>query len=164
MLALFTHMQGHLGELKEKCIQCNLRLSSKEALVSHMKVSHAEKPPICSICEVDFPNKEMLFDHMNKHRKYKPFSCTHCETKVSTMESLRKHLKTNHDVKNVKELGNVCNICNLYFYTKDHLLLHRVNQGHDNAQDEFVCKVCQFSCTSSGLFKNHLWEHTQEQR
>ena len=163
MLALFSHMQSHFGELTESCIHCNMKLSSKQALISHMKIAHVQKPPICTICEADFQTKDQLYDHINKHRKVKPFGCSYCDQKLSTMEALRKHLKSTHDTKSVKELNNVCKTCDVYFYTKDHLLIHRINQNHDTVEP-LQCSCCLFTCNGSHIFRNHLWEHTNDQR
>lgn len=163
MLALFTHMQGHMGALKEKCGECNVQLSSKEAMDVHKKQMHSQRSPVCTICQLDFTTKDQLFDHMNKHRNHHPFECPMCDHKLTNMDAYKKHVRLTHKVKSVRDLKFACKTCNIHFYTRDHLLLHRVNQNHEDV-DPFSCKACSFSSTTANEFRSHIWEHSEEER
>lgn len=163
MLSLFSHMKGHMGTLKEKCEDCNVQLSTKDALETHKKQMHTERSPVCTICQLDFTTKDQLFDHMNKHRDHHPFQCPFCNHKLTNMDAYKKHVRLTHNVKSVKDLKYACKTCNIHFYTQDHLLLHRVNQNHEDI-DKFVCKVCGCSSTSANEFRSHILEHTEEER
>ena len=163
MLSLVTHMKGHLGMLKEKCSQCEIHLSSKEALEIHKRQVHSERSPVCSICEMDFTTNDQLFDHMNKHRNHLPFECPYCNHKLSNKEAYKKHLRLTHKVTSVKDLKFNCKTCNIYFYTQDHVLLHRVNQNHEGIEP-FICRACSASCITANEFRHHITEHTEEER
>ncbi|XP_064106287.1 uncharacterized protein LOC135215475 [Macrobrachium nipponense] len=163
MLSLVTHMKGHLGTLKEKCSQCEIQLSSKEALEIHKKQMHMERSPVCSICEMDFTTNDQLFDHMNKHRNHLPFECPYCNHKLSNKEAYKKHLRLTHKITSVKDLKFNCKTCNIFFYTEDHVLLHRVNQNHEGIEP-FNCRACAFSCVTANEFRHHIMEHAEEER
>ncbi|KAG7161780.1 uncharacterized protein LOC121874536 [Homarus americanus] len=163
MLALFSHMQGHMGTLKEKCSDCQVQLSSKEALETHRKQMHTQRSPMCIICQLDFTTKDQLFDHMNKHRDHHPFECPFCDHKLTNMDAYKKHVRLTHKIKSVRELKLSCKTCNIHFYTRDHLLLHRVNQNHEDI-DMFNCKACSSSSVTANEFRSHVLEHTEEER
>ncbi|XP_071548349.1 uncharacterized protein [Panulirus ornatus] len=163
MLALFSHMQGHMGTLREKCGDCHVQLSSKEALEAHRKQMHTQRSPMCTICQLDFTTKDQLFDHMNKHRSHHPFECPFCDHKLTNMDAYKKHVRLTHKIKSVRELKFACRTCNIHFYTRDHLLLHRVNQNHEDI-DPFVCKACGSASITANEFRSHVLEHTEEER
>lgn len=163
MLALFSHMQGHMGTLKEKCGDCQVQLSSKEALEIHRKQIHSQRSPLCTVCQFDFTTKDQLFDHMNKHRNHLPFECPFCDHKLTNMDAYKKHVRITHKVKSVRDLKYSCKTCNIHFYTLDHLLLHRVNQNHEDI-DFFNCKACGSVLVTANEFRSHILEHTEEER
>ncbi|XP_045607558.1 uncharacterized protein [Procambarus clarkii] len=163
MLALFSHMQGHMGTLKEKCGDCQVQLSSKEALETHRKQMHTQRSPMCTICQLDFTTKDQLFDHMNKHRDHHPFECPFCDHKLTNMDAYKKHVRLTHKIKSVRDLKYACKTCNIHFYTLDHLLLHRVNQNHEDI-DMFNCKACGSSSVTANEFRSHILEHSEEER
>ncbi|XP_050724788.1 uncharacterized protein LOC127002734 isoform X1 [Eriocheir sinensis] len=162
MLSLFSHMKGHIGNLKEKCGECKVQLSSKDALETHKKQMHTQRSPVCAICHLSFTTKDQLFDHMNKHRSHLPFECPVCQHKLTNMDAYKKHVRLTHKIKSVRDLKFVCRTCGLHFYTCDHLLLHRVNQNHEG--EPFLCKSCGTSFTTANEFRSHLLEHTEEVR
>ncbi|KAK4295879.1 hypothetical protein Pmani_031582 [Petrolisthes manimaculis] len=163
MLSLFTHMKGHMGTLKERCGDCKVQLSTNEALETDKKQIHSERSPMCAICHLDFTTKDQLFDHMNKHREHLPFECPYCNYKLTNMDAYKKHVRLTHKVKAVRELNFACKTCQIHFYTPDHLLLHRVNQNHQEV-DPFVCKSCGASKATANDFRSHILEHTEDER
>lgn len=163
MLSLFSHMQGHMGLLKEKCVDCHVQMSTKGALEAHKKQMHTGRSPMCTMCQLDFTTKDQLFDHMNKHRNHHPFQCPFCNHKLTNMDAYKKHVRLTHNIKSVSELKYACKTCDIHFYTLDHLLLHRVNQNHEEV-DGFVCKACDSACATANEFRSHILEHTEEER
>ncbi|RXG55666.1 Zinc finger protein [Armadillidium vulgare] len=164
MLALFVHMEDHLGPLTEGCEHCDLKLSSPEALLNHTKVCvHSRKNLKCWECHNIFPSSEKLFEHMNSHRKIKPYKCGSCTSEFQTMNEYKKHIRLIHSITTVKQLNYHCHFCHSYFYTNDHLLIHKINQNHCE-KEHIGCKICNFSAGLVDAFKSHLMTHSYEQR
>ena len=163
LLALFVHMKVHLGVLHETCNKCKANFSDKDALEKHRIETHGQKTPECPVCFVEFTNNDLLYDHMNRHRPHPPFACSYCSEGFFTLEAYKKHLKTTHKIKSVNDLQIGCKTCQVHFYTQDHLILHRVNMNHNDI-DLFTCKVCGYDFDTASSFREHIMEHTEEER
>ncbi|KAF2358891.1 Zinc finger C2H2-type [Trinorchestia longiramus] len=163
LLSLFAHMKVHLGVMREVCSKCKANFSDKHALEKHRIETHGQKTPECPVCFVELTNNDQLFDHMNRHRTHPPFICTYCSDSFFTLDAYKKHLKSTHKTKSVTDLQIGCKTCNVHFYTQDHLILHRVNMNHNDI-DLFTCKVCGFDFDTAASFRDHIMEHTEEER
>lgn len=163
LLTLFVHMKVHLGVLQESCNKCKANFSDKDALEKHRIETHGQKTPECPVCFVEFTNNDQLYDHMNRHRPHHPFICSYCSDSFFTLDAYKKHLKTTHKIKSVNDLQIGCKTCHVHFYTQDHLILHRVNMNH-NDLDLFTCKVCGYDFDTASSFRDHIMEHTEEER
>lgn len=163
LLALFVHMKVHLGVMREVCSKCKANFSDKHALEKHRIETHGQKTPECPVCFVELTNNDQLYDHMNRHRTHHPFICSYCPDSFFTLEAYKKHLKSTHKIRSVNDLQIGCKTCNVHFYTQDHLILHRVNMNHNDI-DLFTCKVCGFDFDTAASFRDHIMEHTEEER
>ena len=163
LLALFVHMKVHLGILQESCNKCKANFSDKDALEKHRIETHGQKTPECPVCFVEFTNNDQLYDHMNRHRPHHPFICSYCSDSFFTLDAYKKHLKTTHKIKSMNDLQIGCKSCHVHFYTQDHLILHRVNMNHNDI-DLFTCKVCGYDFDTAASFREHIMEHTEEER
>ncbi|KAA0203816.1 hypothetical protein HAZT_HAZT000617 [Hyalella azteca] len=163
LLALFVHMKVHLGVMREVCSKCKASFSDKHALEKHRIETHGQKTPECPVCYVELTNNDQLYDHMNRHRTHHPFICSFCSDSFFTLDAYKKHLKSTHKIKAVTDLQIGCKTCNVHFYTQDHLILHRVNMNHNDI-DLFTCKVCGFDFDTAASFREHIMEHTEEER
>ena len=165
MLDLFCHVKVHLGELKEQCSvsSCKASFCDKKSLEKHRIDTHGMKIPECPDCFTEFTSYSELYDHLNRHRAHHPFVCSFCSDSFFTLDTYKKHLKGIHKVKYVTDLQIICKTCNTSFYTQDHLLIHRVNMEH-NDEDLFTCKVCGFDFETARAFRDHILEHSEEER
>lgn len=164
MLSLFTHMNDHLGPLNEQCQVCKLKVSDKNALFNHKALCvHSKKTFNCPECHNIFSSEEKLFEHINIHRVIKPFVCNTCNIRMQTMNEYKKHIKLIHQINTVKQLNFVCSVCHSYFYTGDHLLIHKLNQNHVD-KEHFRCKICTFSCNLVSAFHTHILSHSYDER
>ena len=163
ILGLFVHMKVHLGIMQETCNKCKANFSDKDALEKHRIETHGQKTPECPVCFVEFTNNDQLYDHMNRHRPHHPFVCSYCSASFFTLDTYKKHLKTTHKIKSVNDLLISCKTCQTHFYTQDHLIIHRLNMDHNDV-DLFTCKVCGFDFDTATSFREHIMEHTEEER
>lgn len=163
LLDLFEHVGRHLFGTQDECHVCKTKFFSRQMLIHHQKQIHSEELSVCSICQQVAPTREDYFHHMSSHRPSKPFVCAYCDQRHQTLELYKKHMKDVHFMGTLKEMNFKCKMCQMYFYTEDHLFIHKVNADHFG-KVTFECKICNFPFSSVAGFGSHVLEHNCKQR
>ncbi|XP_055383182.1 zinc finger protein 39-like isoform X2 [Condylostylus longicornis] len=144
---LNIHMNQHTGAKPFPCNICKKKFVSPSSLRLH-KTLHEGKKIQCPMCDTKLAARTQLKLHMRMHTNERPYACTQCPKKYKQLCALKVHLATHSGIKSVQ-----CEECSACFYTKNHLLSHKIKIHRPK---RFHCNICPRQCPTPFLMKSHL--------
>ncbi|XP_062557073.1 zinc finger protein 431-like [Armigeres subalbatus] len=145
LLRYNRHLGRHDKNLPFKCSVCPLRFFSKMTVSHHEKVVHTsqkkcnkllriEKSYVCEQCGKSYIGKCSFNAHLNAHADLK-VTCRICQATFTRNCSLERHMLIHAGTKPYS-----CDQCDKSF--KRAFLLREHKQKAHNANDPFVCSIC----------------------
>ncbi|XP_010191744.1 PREDICTED: zinc finger protein 26-like [Mesitornis unicolor] len=135
------HMKGHKGRPPYQCPRCDYSCFSLSYLLKHMYWHAGYKLYQCRFCTFFSLYFASMVRHSYVHTGAKPYSCELCQLAFASTTELKRH-RRRHAGKETRQgqqldiisgrkvtgrpLKNyTCDECNIVFYTRGHLSIHK---------------------------------------
>ncbi|XP_027758044.1 zinc finger protein 629-like [Empidonax traillii] len=165
------HMKGHKERPPYQCPQCEYSCSTFSCLLTHMYWHAGYKLYQCRFCSFFSLYFASMVRHSSTHTEAKPYSWEFCQSAFSSSLELQRHgrLHAGTETCQGQELDCVsgrkrtrrslknysCDECNLVFYTKGDLSLHKKfhepleANGYTDQSNKYY-KICKAEDDSQG--------------
>ncbi|KAJ7400091.1 hypothetical protein BTVI_108389 [Pitangus sulphuratus] len=165
------HMKGHKERPPYQCPQCEYSCSTFSCLLTHMYWHAGYKLYQCRFCSFFSLYFASMVRHSSIHTEAKPYSWEFCQSAFSSSLELQRHGRLHAGTKMCQgqELNCVrgrkrtrrslknysCDECNLVFYTKGDLSLHKKfhepleANGYTDQSNKYY-KICKAEDDSQG--------------
>lgn len=164
-MRLQQHVNTVHVEPRFECDICSKLFRTRKHMSHHIKTVHSKVANyICFRCGERFKYQSTWKTHESKtcpritgvKTKLNRYSCSLCNQKMTILSYGRLHYRNVHKVKDV---SNVCVICNHLSESKEELLKH-MNLMHA----DLVCPICKRFYKEKLILKTHMETHSSKER